>query len=238
MSDSVLTISKVKKKLKKQVIIENLNLKAAQGEIIALLGGNGAGKSTILKMAAGIWQPDAGHILVKNVSWRKNRKQYASLIGYMPDNFHFSPGLTAIETMSFWSSLKGLPAQRARVVLEQVGLSDTGTKSVSSFSKGMRQRMMLAQALLANPPIVLMDEPTNGLDPYWVDTFVNIVKQTAKNGQTVIFSTHQLTVAEALSDRILFLRNGQIELDGNARQIRDQLGSSHGLQDALSGWFG
>ncbi|MGO4544121.1 ABC transporter ATP-binding protein [Paenibacillus sp. 2TAB23] len=237
MPDPIVELEQVKKSMKKQLIINELDLKVGQGQIMALCGGNGAGKSTILKMIAGILEPDSGSISVGGLRWRDNRRRYAELIGYMPDDFRFSQGLTAYETLAFWASLRGVPKQRAAEVLCEVGLEDTGKKSVSAFSKGMRQRVLFAQALLAKPPIVLMDEPTNGLDPYWIETFVRMVKELAANGQTVIFSTHQLHVAEALADRMALLRGGQIELEGSSSEIRDKLGAG-GLQDAFAEWFG
>jgi ABC-type multidrug transport system ATPase subunit len=122
-------------------------------------------------------------------------------------------------------------------VLEAVGLGETGRKSVSAFSKGMRQRILFAQALLAEPPLLIMDEPTNGLDPYWMDSFATLVRQAAEAGQTVIFSTHQLALAEGLADRIAFLRGGVIELEGTPAEIRERLGSE-GLQEAFAAMFG
>ncbi|MEK3884520.1 ABC transporter ATP-binding protein [Paenibacillus sp. PL2-23] len=237
MDEAFVRLKDVTKRFKKQVIIEGLQLDVRRGSILALCGGNGAGKSTIIKMIAGIMQPDRGTITVDNVSWKRERKRYAERIGYMPDEFRFSPGLSAMETLSFWAALRGLPKSRAAEVLEQVGLADTGNKPVASFSKGMRQRMLFGQALLAKPPLVLMDEPTNGLDPYWIDTFVRQVRELAANGQTVIFSTHQLQVAEALADHIALLRGGRIEVEGSGADIRQKLGAAE-LQDAFTEWFG
>ena len=237
MAKPMVRLDGITKKMKKQVIIEGLNLQIEEGQIVALCGGNGAGKSTILRMIAGISHPDSGKITVGGLQWKNNRKRYADLIGYMPDDFRFSQGLTAFETLAFWAALRGVPRRRVKELLQEVGLEDTGKKSVSSFSKGMRQRILFAQALLAKPPVVLMDEPTNGLDPYWIESFVRMVKETAASGQTVIFSTHQLHVAEALADRIALLRGGQIELEGTAADIRAQLGAS-GLQAAFAEWFG
>jgi ABC-type multidrug transport system ATPase subunit len=185
-----------------------VNLNIAQGQIVALCGGNGAGKSTVLRMIAGIIHPTRGEITVGGVRWKDDRMRYAEQIGYMPDDYRFAGGLTARETMAFWTKMRGVPKQRAEEALAEVGLADTGTKPVSSFSKGMRQRILFAQALLARPPLIVMDEPTNGLDPHWTETFVKLVRQAGKRGQTVIFSTHQLEVARALADRVVLLQDG------------------------------
>ncbi|MFS0725991.1 ABC transporter ATP-binding protein [Paenibacillus sp. 1P07SE] len=237
MVEPFVQMSGVRKTMQRQVVIDDLHLQAGSGEIVALCGGNGAGKSTILRMLAGVLQPDQGEIRVGVLDWRQDRLGYAAQIGYMPDDYRFSPGLTAAETMRFWARLRGLPPARAMEVLADVGLTETGRKPVSAFSKGMRQRILFAQALLSRPPLLIMDEPTNGLDPYWMESFAALVRQAAAAGQTVIFSTHQLPLAEGLADRIAFLRGGVIELEGPAAEIRARLGAD-GLQEAFASLFG
>lgn len=227
----------VYKQIKDQLIINDLNIEASRGSVIALCGGNGAGKSTVLRMLAGILQPTKGEITVCGHSWRKNRAVYAANIGYMPDDFRFSAGLTALETLSFWARLKGLTVADARDALVEVGLDNTGRKPVTSFSKGMRQRVLFAQAMIGKPPLVLMDEPTNGLDPYWMSSFVDLVRKGAEGGQTIIFSTHQLQIAEALADQIYFLESGVVKMSGTPEQIRKQMGTME-LDEAFSLLFG
>ncbi|MBB3072798.1 ABC-type multidrug transport system ATPase subunit [Paenibacillus baekrokdamisoli] len=227
----------VHKIIKDQTIIQDLNLQVTRGQILALCGGNGAGKSTILRMIAGILQPSQGEIWVDGLRWMDNRKRYAELIGYMPDDYHFNQGLTAQETMTFWAKLRGLTKARAVEVLAEVGLEKTGTKPVSSFSKGMRQRILFAQALLARPALLVMDEPTNGLDPYWMESFIQLINKAAADGQTILFSTHQLQIAEVFAHRIVFLRDGAVSLEGTGEELRGQLGSAR-LQDAFAELFG
>lgn len=237
MTSPVVRMEQVHKRIGDQVIVEDMNLTAGRGTVIALCGGNGAGKSTILRMLAGIIRPTSGIIEVCGVRWTDDRRAYAGNIGYMPDDYRFSAGLTALETLSFWAGLKGLTRQDARRALAEVGLEHTGKKPVTAFSKGMRQRLLFAQAMIANPPLVLMDEPTNGLDPYWMDSFVGLVRNAAKRGQTVIFSTHQLQIAEALADEIYFLENGVVKMSGTLEQIRGQMGAA-GFTDALARLYG
>jgi len=218
MAEPVLVMEHVRKSMRRQEVIKDFTLQAEAGRVIALLGGNGAGKSTILRMIAGILHPDAGEIRVGGLRWKDGRLRYAERVGYMPDDYRFPGGLTAMETMTFWAKLRGLPKSRAAEALAEVGLSDTGTKPVASFSKGMRQRVLFAQALLARPPLVLLDEPTNGLDPFWMESFIRLVREAAGRGQTVLFSTHQLEIAEAAADRIVFLRDGVAMFDSGAGQ--------------------
>jgi ABC-type multidrug transport system ATPase subunit len=237
VSDILVQVDHVHKVIRGQEIIHDLNLRVRRGRIVALCGGNGAGKSTVLRMLAGIIRPTTGSITIGGLRWETHRRQYAEQIGYMPDDYRFTQGLTALETMAFWAGLKGLPKSRAREALAEVGLDHTGKKPVTSFSKGMRQRMLFAQAMLAKPPLVLMDEPTNGLDPFWMDTFVRLVRDAADAGQTFVFSTHQWQIADALADDMVFLQNGRVELEGTAEDIRSRLGST-GLHDVFAKWFG
>ncbi|MBD2869003.1 ABC transporter ATP-binding protein [Paenibacillus arenilitoris] len=237
MADDLVRLNAVHKAFKEKTVIEELSMAIGRGETVALCGGNGAGKSTLLRMLAGIMLPTRGSITVDGRSWREDRRRYARQIGYMPDDYRFSPGLTAMETMLFWARLRGLGKREAAEALSLVGLSDTGSKPVASFSKGMRQRVLFAQALLAKPPLIMMDEPTNGLDPYWMETFVGLVRKAAADGQTVLFSTHQLHIAEALADRIVFLQSGAVVLDGKTEDIRNDYGAA-GLNEAFGELFG
>lgn len=237
MDNYLVRFDGVHKSFKGKTVIEDLQLYIRQGEAVALCGGNGAGKSTLLRMAAGILRPTRGSISVNGHDWQENRQIYARQIGYMPDDYRFSPGLTAMETMLFWARLRGLGKTRAKEVLSMVGLSDTGSKPVASFSKGMRQRVLFAQALLAEPPLVIMDEPTNGLDPFWMNTFVTLVRQAVSNGQTLLFSTHQLEIAEALADRIVFLRDGNVILDRKRKDIH-LTNETEGMQEVFRELFG
>ncbi len=163
MTDPLVRFEAVHKVFKGKTVIGEVHLQAGRGEVVALCGGNGAGKSTLIRMLAGILRPTRGTITVDGLRWEDDRKRYAQQIGYMPDDYRFSAGLTALETMLFWARLRGLGKKEARELLARVGLEDTGTKPVASFSKGMRQRVLFAQVLLAKPPLIVMDEPTNGL---------------------------------------------------------------------------
>jgi ABC-type multidrug transport system ATPase subunit len=236
MPEPFVQVQHVGKTIKGQEIIRDFHISIREGEVIALCGGNGAGKSTILRMMAGIIHPSRGEITVGGFQWKTDRRRYAELIGYMPDDYRFSAGLTAKETLLFWAKLRGAPASRVDEALAEVGLEQTGAKPVASFSKGMRQRILFAQAMISRPRLLLMDEPTNGLDPYWMDTFVKLVRQAADQGQTVLFSTHQLQVAEALADRVVFLRGGAVQLEGSGEEIRSRLGAA-GLAEAFGEWY-
>ncbi|MGG1658579.1 ABC transporter ATP-binding protein [Brevibacillus sp. NRS-1366] len=231
-----LEIDQVQKAINGKTIVQPFSLRIEPGEVVALCGGNGAGKSTILRMIVGILPPTSGTIQLNGLNWKEHRVDYLQQIGYMPDHFTFSPGLTASETITFYAALRNRSAQEAEHVLQAVGLSDHRSKRVSQFSKGMQQRLLFAQAILAKPALVILDEPTNGLDPYWMDGFVDLVRELKLAGQTVIFSTHQLQVADAIADRAIFLMNGQIMRDSPIHEYQEQYGAT-GLYGAFAELF-
>lgn len=236
MAEPVLQLTDVGKTIKGHPIIGQVSLKLHAGEVLALCGGNGAGKSTILRMITGVMQPSAGTIRVGGLQWKADRKRYAEQIGYMPDDYLFSQGLSAEETLTFWASLRKVSKSRVQETLRTVGLSEVKGKPVTSFSKGMRQRLLFAQALLAKPPLLVMDEPTNGLDPFWMESFVELVRLAKQEGHAVIFSTHQLSVAEEVADSVVFLKNGRIEREGVIGDFVREDGRS-GLQTTFSDLF-
>jgi len=228
-----LHIKQAEKKIDNKQIVHPFDLHIEPGEVIALCGGNGAGKSTILRMIVGILQPSAGTIELNGLNWKEQRVEYLEQIGYMPDHFQFAAGLTARETLSFYAALRGVPKAKVDDALRSVGLYETKDKRVTQFSKGMQQRLLFAQAIIAHPSLVVLDEPTNGLDPYWMDAFVELVKGLKAAGQSVIFTTHQLQVADAASDRAIFLMNGQIVQSGTIEDFRARYGAL-GLHGAFS----
>lgn len=236
MTDSGLSVKQVEKKIKNKQIVHPFDLQIRPGEVVALCGGNGAGKSTILRMIVGILQPTSGTIELNGLNWKEHRVEYLEQIGYMPDHFNFAGGLTARETLSFYAALRGRPASVVDEALKAVGLYEAKDKRVTQFSKGMQQRLLFAQAVLANPALVVLDEPTNGLDPYWMDAFVDLVRGLKEAGQSVIFSTHQLQVADAVADRAIFLMNGQVVQSGTITEYKAKYGAL-GLHGAFSDLF-
>lgn len=227
MDDPVVQVVGLSKTIKKQTIVRDISYHIASGNVLALCGGNGAGKSTVLRMISGIMQPTAGEIIVNNCSCKEDRRLFSQQIGYMPDDYQFTQGLTAEEMLSFWAALRKVPKERVDEVLELVGLEEKRKSQVHTFSKGMRQRMLFAQALLNKPPLLIMDEPTNGLDPFWMQALVQLLLQIKQEGHTIIFSTHQLEIADEVADQIVFMNNGQNVGEGSTAYFRDHFGSIH-----------
>lgn len=224
MADPFVRVAGIHKVIRKQKIVQDIDLQIEVGSVVGLCGGNGAGKSTVLRMIAGIIQPTSGEIYVNNLQWKNNRKLFSEQIGYMPDDFQFPQGLTAREMLAFWAALRKVPESRIDEVLALVGLEEKKNKPVSTFSKGMRQRVLFAQAILANPPLLIMDEPTNGLDPYWMNELVRLLKEIKAEGHTILFSTHQLEMAEEIADAVVFLNAGQHYGGGSVEQLRQKYG--------------
>lgn len=232
MTEKILEISNLSKSIKGRTIVQPFSLELEAGQVLALCGGNGAGKSTILRMIAGIMQPTSGTVRVCGFEWKRQRKAFAERLGYMPDDFQFGQSLTARETIYFYAGLRGVSRAKADETLERVGLTADRDKHVSSFSKGMRQRLLFAQALLGDPSLLILDEPTNGLDPYWMQSFVSLVNSVKNSGKSVIFSTHNLQAAEETADQIVFLKEGRIMGAGSLEYYQETYGSN-GLSEAF-----
>ncbi|MCL6576089.1 MAG: ABC transporter ATP-binding protein [Kyrpidia sp.] len=233
MGEMGLEWEKISKTIRGNMVVHPFSFRLPPGRVLALAGGNGAGKSTILRMTVGLLRPTSGVIRVNGIETGRRTRAYVEQIGYMPDDFSFSPGLTAWETIAFFAGLKGLDQKRARDVLEIVGLGAERDKRVGHFSKGMQQRLLFAQAILAEPPILVLDEPTNGLDPYWVDTLAELLVGVKKSGRSVVFSTHQLDVAEQVADEVIFLNRGRVISSGAVESFRTRYGAG-GLAAAFA----
>lgn len=207
--------------VKKKHLLIPLNYQLSKGRILALCGGNGAGKSTLIRMITGIIKPTTGYVTINGLNKNKHKKQFLEQLGYMPDDYQFQKSMTTKETLDFYARIKNISKTRYLETLKEVGLLDKLNEKVGKFSKGMNQRLLLAQALLGKPNILILDEPTNGLDPYWVKQFCNLMLQAKKNGQTIIFSTHDLHIAEQIADEVLFLSDGEVISKGPINQYLD-----------------
>jgi len=199
-----------------------LQLKPA---ITGLVGPNGAGKSTLFKLLTGQLRPSLGSVRVRGIdAWSAQAKSH---IGYCPDIDAFyeeMSGRAFVRTMAMWHGY-GKPAAGARTeeVLEQVGMADRASRPLGSYSKGMRQRIKLAQALVHDPDLIVLDEPLNGVDPVGRDDLVDLFRRLAASGKTVLVSSHVLDEMDTLADRILFICRGRILASGSLREIRDLL---------------
>jgi len=179
------------------------------GRILALVGGNGAGKSTLIRLLTGQEKQKSGEMI-----WHKPQT-----IRYMPDDVDFPSMLSAIEILQLLASFKNVDKEEQENVLRRVALWDVRKQRVKQFSKGMRQRLNLAQSLLGNGSLLILDEPTNGLDPFWIAELKKLMLEEKNKGCTVIFSTHLLAFAEEVADDVLVLHEGKILISGALKEI-------------------
>lgn len=207
-----LEVKNVSKLFRKKIALHPFSLLAEGGECIVLCGGNGAGKSTLLHIIAGISSPGNGTVIIDKIDIKNNRNNYVSLIGYMPDEFFAQETMTVTEFLTFYGTFRKVAQSRVKEVIQVLGLEAKKDNMIKHLSKGMRQRLLFGQAWIANPAVLILDEPTNGLDPYWIDVFIDLLKKIKKSGTTIIFSTHMMDVAAEVADQIVFMENGkQIE---------------------------
>ena len=205
-----LIVADITKRYKTKTALQPFSLHAREGQCIALCGGNGAGKSTILNILANISSPSAGSVILDDIDMLKQNKEYVSMIGYMPDEFYAQGEMSVEEFLSFYAAIREVSKERVGAVMESLGLNEKRKELVKKLSKGMRQRLLLGQSILAEPRLLLMDEPTNGLDPYWINEFIAIIKHLKEAGTITIFSTHMMDVAAEIADQVQFIEQGQL----------------------------
>ncbi|CAM3973526.1 ABC transporter ATP-binding protein [Mesobacillus zeae] len=205
-----LKVDNVSKIYKKKTALYPSSFEAEQGTCVVLCGGNGAGKSTLLQILSGILPPSSGTSAIYGKNMSSDRKNYIREIGFMPDDFHAQEMMTVVEFLDFYASFRKVSKDRVNDVLDLLGLTDKKSELVKSLSKGMRQRLLFGQSILAEPNVLLLDEPTNGLDPYWVNKFVEMLKRIKERGTIIVFSTHMMDVAAETGDVILFMKQGKI----------------------------
>lgn len=205
-----LDVTDISKQYKTKTALHSFSLSAIEGQCIALCGGNGAGKSTILNILASISSPSSGSVILDEVHMVEQNKEYVSRIGYMPDEFYAQGDMNVEEFLSFYAKIREVSDARVRDVIENLGLSDKRKELVKNLSKGMRQRLLLGQSILNEPQLLIMDEPTNGLDPYWINEFIASIKKLKASGTITIFSTHMMDVAAEIADQVLFIEKGQL----------------------------
>ena len=203
--------------------VEDVNFSVGSGEIIGLLGHNGAGKTTVMKMLTGCLEPDSGNVMINGHSTDKHLKKIQRDIGYLPENLPVYPEMSVADYLDYAAELKGIRKQnRGSEIARVIEATDLGVKIVdpiATLSRGYKQRVGVAQAILGKPVLLILDEPTNGLDPTQTEQMRQLLRSIAEDA-TVMLSTHIMQEVEALCDRVLMMRSGKLVLDESINSIK------------------
>lgn len=222
-------IQNLKKRYKDQWALEDINLDIKKGEIVGLLGPNGAGKTTMMRAITGSLSIDGGKIWIQGLDNQEEAFKIKSLIGYLPENNPLYTDMYVKEYLTFVANIHRIDIKEIEKVIEKVGLSPEKRKKISQLSKGYKQRVGLAQAIIFNPEILILDEPTNGLDPNQIIEIRQLIQELGKE-KTVILSTHIMQEVEALCSRVILLNHGKIIQD---KSIEEFQGKFTNLEEAF-----
>ncbi len=235
----MIEVKQLTKQYGSRLAVDRISFKAKEGEVVALLGPNGAGKTTTMRMLTGFLPPTSGRASIAGHDILDDSLEARRNVGYLPERVPVYPDMTVYGYLAFWAKLRGVrsPRRAVRAVLERVQLADRQSTLVRSLSKGMRQRLGLAQALVHDPPVIILDEPTIGIDPQQVIEVRDTVRQLGKD-RTVLFSTHLLNEAEQVCDRVIIINKGRIVAQDNPAELRRKLQPELHLFVALGGGRG
>lgn len=225
-----LEIINLNKKFGSQQALNNINIKIDKNEIIGLLGPNGAGKSTLMKTITGVLDIEEGEILFNGKPSAQQELECKKRMGFLPENNPLYMEMYIKEYLMFVANLHQIPESRVDEVIELVGITPEKTKKIQQLSKGYKQRVGLAQAIMHQPDILILDEPTNGLDPNQILEIRNVIKEIGKE-KTVILSTHIMQEVEALCSRVILIHQGTILQDCPIQEFKDKFNS---LEEAFT----
>ena len=218
-----LKVDRLTKQYKNKIAVDRISFSLQKG-VTGLLGANGAGKTTLMRMICGILTPTGGDISYDGID--VSDEKFRNILGYLPQDFGYYPEFTGSDFLMYFSALKGLSKKDARVrteeLLEIVGLSDVAKKKIKTYSGGMKQRLGIAQALINRPEVLILDEPTAGLDPKERVKFRNVIEEIGKDN-IVLLSTHIVSDIEHIADRIIMMKSGQIIWNGKISDVQTDL---------------
>lgn len=216
--------------------VDQISFNINKGEILGLLGPNGAGKTTTLKMLTGYFKPSAGTIQIGDYNIAENPLEIKRMIGYLPESSPFYKDMLVYDYLDYTAKIRGIKPgdrhPRLRYLSDLCGLNDIMHKAIGELSKGLNQRVGLAHAMMDDPDILILDEPTQGLDPNQIVEIRHIIKKIGQE-KTIIFSTHILSEAEATCDRIIILNRGKIVADGDAEDLKQSADTKTAVQISL-----
>ncbi len=221
----MILLEKITKTFQSVIALKEISLSITEGRITGIIGPDGAGKSTLLEIIAGLQKPDSGKITIDGMTWDRNARQLKKLVGFMPQNFSLYPDLTAEENLRFFAHLYDVPSglvdRRAEELLEISGLSHARGRLASNLSGGMKQKLMFICCLIHDPELLILDEPTTGVDPVSRAELWNLIRRANQRGTTVILSTSYMDEVEKM-DEVVFLHEGKVILQDLPERLRKQ----------------
>jgi len=238
MNNPIIKLRGLSKHYKNKIAVDNLSLEINKGEVFGLLGPNGAGKTTTILMLLGLSEPTSGQALVCGHDSTRNSIGIKKKVGYLPDNLGFYGNMTAVENLSFVGRLNGFSENEAQEkaldLLEKVGLKNNAHQKVTTFSRGMKQRLGLADVLIKDPEVIILDEPTLGIDPSGVKDFLALIKKLNKQQNlTVLLSSHHLQHVQQICDRVGIFVGGKLLAQGDIPSLSKQLFNKNGFVTLL-----
>ena len=230
-TDVIIRTENLSKAYGSKVAVNHLNLEIRRGEIFGLLGPNGAGKTTTILMLLGLTEPTLGSAAIAGNDCTRSSMAVKQITGYLPDNMGFYPDMTGRENLRFTARLNGIPEKeidgRIDELLERVGMTWAGDQKTGTYSKGMRQRLGIADVLIKDPEVIIMDEPTLGLDPEGMREFLDLIRQLSKeDGRTILVSSHQLYQIQQICDRVGIFVEGSLIACGRIEELGEQIAQS------------
>lgn len=219
----IIEISNLSKYYSDLKAVDNISLKVRKGEIFGFLGPNGAGKTTTIKSILGLIKINSGKIRINGFDMKNNGKEAKKNIGFLPEKIAFYDNLTAIQNLKFYADIKKVPKVECIKLIKEMGIGYAANKKVGKFSKGMQQRLGMARALLGNPPILILDEPSGGLDPRGVALIRNKIKEMKSIGTTIFVSSHILSEIQEICDRVAIINKGVIVAEDSVSSLSNKL---------------
>ncbi|MCG7346189.1 ABC transporter ATP-binding protein [Sporosarcina sp. ACRSL] len=233
----MLTVTDVKKSFQSNEVIKGVTLTVKKGESFGLLGPNGAGKSTLISMICGLIPYEGGEILINGKLVGKHHKETKQMIGVVPQDIALYPTMSALDNLLFWGKMYGLSGKaaktRAKEVLELVGLTGRAKERIETFSGGMKRRINIGAALMHEPQLLIMDEPTVGIDPQSRNHILETVKSLNEQGMTVIYTSHYMEEVEYLCRRIAIMDEGKLIASGTKKDLANRLAGGTVLKIAV-----
>lgn len=232
MADVVIELVDLTKRYGNFTAVDSLNLSVRKGEVFGLLGPNGAGKSTTILMILGLTDPTSGRVKVSGIDSTTHPMEVKRKVGYLPEDVGFYDDYTGLENLMYTARLNKLSRKDARIkcedLLRRIGLSEAMHKKAGKYSRGMRQRLGLADVLIKDPEVIILDEPTLGIDPKGVREFLDLIVELSKEkGLTVLFSSHHLHQMQQVCDRVGLFIGGKLLAEGNIQSLSQKLFSSN-----------